>query len=97
MEGPKLEKLPKVTKETGFFVCRELEKQPNNDYIIQLLSRLEIENPCVAEFISRLAIQHDDPVGVSTAALLVYRMLESQLESNLLTEQLGMGGPASPP
>jgi hypothetical protein len=82
--------LPRVTKETGFAVCRELEQETGNDYVIRLLERLEEENPCVAEFVSRLAIQHDDPVGVSTAALLVYRLLESQLEADALRRQLGM-------
>ena len=81
-------RLPVVTKETGFAVCRELEREEDNDFIIQLLEKLEEENPCVAEFVSRLAIQHEDPVGISTAALLVYRLLESQVEADELKEQL---------
>jgi hypothetical protein len=80
--------LPRVTKETGFAVCRELERADNNDYIIAMLARLEAENPCVAEFVSRLAIQHQDPVGISTAALLVYRLLESQAQAESLRKQL---------
>ena len=84
----RMARLPKVTKETGFAVCRELEQEEDNNYVIQLLERLEEENPCVAEFVSRLAIQHDDPVGISTAALLVYRLLESQVEADGLNEQL---------
>jgi len=83
--------LPVVTKETGFAVCRELEKEDDNSYIVRMLERLEQENPCVAEFVSRLAIQHEDPIGVSTAALLVYRLLESQSESNGLRAQLDIG------
>jgi hypothetical protein len=81
-------RLPRVTKETGYAVCRELEQEEDNNYIIKLLERLEEENPCVAEFVSRLAIQHEDPVGISTAALLVYRLLESQVEADELKEQL---------
>ena len=83
--------LPIVTKETGFAVCRELEKVDDNAYIVAMLERLERENPCLSEFVSRLAIQHEDPVGVSTAALLVYRLLESQAEANELREQLEIG------
>lgn len=82
--------LPRVTKETGYAVCREFEQEDDNNYVIRLLERLEEENPCIAEFVSRLAIQHDDPVGVSTAALLVYRLLESQLEADGLNRQLGL-------
>jgi hypothetical protein len=80
--------LPVVTKMTGAAVSREIERDENNDYIIRLLERLEGENPCVAEFVSRMAIQHEDPVAISTAALLVYRLLESQAEANKLREQL---------
>lgn len=87
MSRTKNTSLPVVTKETGFAVCRELERERDNDYVISLLERLEGENPCIAEFISRLAIQHEDPVGISTAALLVYRLLESQAEADDLETQ----------
>ena len=83
--------LPTVTKETGYAVCRELERKDNNEYVIGLLEQLEEANPCVAEFVSRLAIQHDDPVGISTAAVLVYRLLESQAEADSLRKQLEQG------
>ena len=85
--------LPQVTKETGYAVCRELEREENNGFVIRTLARLEEENPCVAEFVSRLAIQHDDPVGISTAAVLVYRLLESQAEADALRQQLSPGNP----
>lgn len=81
-------RLPVVTKEMGLSVCRELEREEDNDFIVRLLARLERENPCVAEFVSRLAIQHEDPVAITTAALLVYRLLESQAEANALGEQM---------
>jgi hypothetical protein len=83
-----VQKLPVVTKETGATVSREIEREENHDYVIRLLARLETENPCVAEFVSRMAIQHEDPVAISTAALLVYRLLESQAEANSLREQI---------
>jgi hypothetical protein len=86
--GPERQ-LPRVTRETGYAVCREFEQENDNDYVIRLLERLEQVNPCIAEFVSRLAIQHDDPVGVSTAALLVYRLLESQAEADGLNREMG--------
>lgn len=82
--------LPRVTQETGFAVCRELEREDHNEYVIRLLERVEEENPCVAEFVSRLAIQHQDPAGISTAAMLVYRLLESQAEADALRAQLDL-------
>lgn len=81
--------LPRVTKETGFAVSGELGQDDDNAYLIQLLERLEKENPCIAEFVSRLAVSHADPIGISTAALLVYRLLESQAESDSLGRELG--------
>ena len=33
-------KLPRVTKETGYAVCRELEQEEDNNYIIKLLEKL---------------------------------------------------------
>jgi hypothetical protein len=77
-------RLPKVSESVGHAVCAEMEQERGNEYIVKILERLEKENPCLAEFISRLAMRHSDPVGVSTSALLVYRLLESQIESNEL-------------
>lgn len=88
MKPTRKKRLPVVTRETGYAVCRELEQAEGNEYILHLIERLETENPCIAEFISRLAIQHDDPVAISTAALLVYRLLESQAEADELNERL---------
>ena len=87
-EDSPMRRLPRETKETGYAVCRELEQAEDNDYIIQLLERLEEDNPCIAEFVSRLAIQHEDPVGIATSALLVYRLLESQLDANELRKKI---------
>ncbi len=78
-------RLPKVSEAVGHAVCAEMEQEKGNDYIVRILERMEKENPCLAEFISRLAMRHSDPVGVSTSALLVYRLLESQIESDELT------------
>ena len=80
--------LPRVTPEIGQAVKAELERTGGNDYVAALLERLERENPCVAEFVSQMALQHGDPVTVSTAALLVYRLLESQAEADHLKQQI---------
>jgi phage protein D len=85
------ESLPTVTPETGFSVCAEMEQENGNDYVAKIFERIEQENPCVAQFISRLAMQHGDPVAVSTSALLVYRLLESQLESDALKGAFKLG------
>ena len=80
--------LPKVTPEIGQAIKAELERTAGNEYVVKMLERLERENPCVAEFVSQMAMQHADPVTVSTAALLVYRLLESQADADQLKKQI---------
>jgi len=82
-------RLPIVTQEVGYAVKAEMEQRPANEYVSTVLERLEAENPCVAEFVSHFSLQHENPVAVSTAALLVYRLLESQLEADEMKEQFG--------
>ncbi|MCI0340559.1 MAG: hypothetical protein L0216_05335 [Planctomycetales bacterium] len=83
--------LPRVTPEIGHAVKAELERTPGNQYVVSLLERLEKVNPCVAEFVSQMALRHQDPVMVSTAALLVYRLLESQSEADEMKAQFKPG------
>ena len=80
--------LPRVTPEIGQAIKAELERTEGNDYVTTMLQRLERENPCVAEFVSQMALQAGDPVAVSTAALLVYRLLESQSDADALKQQI---------
>ena len=40
MTGAPQTQLPIVTKETGYAVCRELEQEENNEYILRLIERL---------------------------------------------------------
>jgi hypothetical protein len=86
MEGL-MARLPIVTQEVGYAIKAEMEREAGNQYVVRILERIEAENPCVAEFVSQIALQHDDPVAISTAAILVYRLLESQLEADDMKEQ----------
>ena len=80
-------RMPLVTEEIGYAVQREMEEVRHNEYVIHVLERLEQANPCLAHFISRLSLEHNDPVAISTAAILVYRLLESQLESDSMKKE----------
>lgn len=84
-----MRKLPIVTQETAYAIRGEMEQQPGNQYIKDILSRIEKENPCIAEFISKFAMNYPDPVAAAITGVLVYRMLESQLEADELKEQIG--------
>ena len=84
-----MSRLPIVTQDVGYSVKAELEQTPANEYVTKILERLEVENPCVAEFISHFSLQHEDSVAVSTSALLVYRLLESQMQADEMKDEFG--------
>jgi hypothetical protein len=72
--------LPIVDPEIGETIKRELLNQPGLEYIEQHLKRIQKENPTVANFINLMAQQSKDPKMVTTACVLVYRLLETQAE-----------------
>ncbi|MHC4663385.1 MAG: hypothetical protein ACYS8W_17130 [Planctomycetota bacterium] len=83
--------MPLVSKDTTNSVIHELTNAGSSDYFANLLDRVRQENPQVAEFLAALALTHDDPLAVSAAGLLIYRLLESQYEANRLSEMLVIG------
>lgn len=76
--------LPIVKEETGFSLQAELLECPENQYVLKHIKRLENDNPCIANFISQLAVLSGDPQSVAYAGILVYRLLESQAETDNL-------------
>lgn len=80
--------LPVVTEDVGFAVQAEVSQTPDNDYMVDLIKRLQNENPCVINFISQLSIYSKDPLGASACGLLVYRLLESQAEADQMNRAM---------
>lgn len=74
--------LPVVREATGLILQEELLNSEENEYTANLLKRLKKDNPCVANFISTMSLESKDPHAVSYTALLVYRLLEKELESS---------------
>lgn len=79
--------LPTVSEEVCAAIQKELSEATGNGYVADLLRRLQAENPLLAQFIANFAITQQNPTGVSTAGLLVYRLLESQAEANRMRRE----------
>ena len=80
--------LPVVSKEVRLALSRDIEE--NYQSIIDTLKRMAKENPQVADFISQYtAALETTPEQQVTAVgmVLVYRMLESQLEADRLNDR----------
>ena len=52
-----------------------------------LLERMKKSNPCVARFVHQLASRHKESAEVFAAALVVYRLIESQEEADRMSEE----------
>jgi hypothetical protein len=75
--------LPIVSDEIGYAIEAELIQGHKDHYYGKLLKRLsEEDNPCIANFISKMSALSTDPGTTTSTALLVYRLLESQAEAD---------------
>lgn len=81
------ELLPVVKAEVGFSVTEEINVgETDADYILPAIRRLQIVNPCVANFLAAFAAGTDDKEAVLICGLVVYRLLESQAEADRMAE-----------
>jgi hypothetical protein len=85
-----VERLPAVTREVAAAVRGELLASQGNDYAVGILQRLEKDNPELAQFIALFSQTQANPAGVATGAVLVYRLLESQLDADRLNREFGV-------
>lgn len=81
--------VPLITKDTVNSVIHELMELGGSEYFAELLDRMRRDNYEAAEFLSLLALNHEDPLAVSAAGLLIYRLLESQYEANQMNAAFG--------
>lgn len=80
--------LPVVKPEIGGSLEREMiEKSNDLKYIKEQLRRLDVDNPTVAYFIRNFAKTTKDKVGAAYCGLIVYRLLESQAEANIMYQE----------
>jgi hypothetical protein len=77
-----------VTKDTSNSVIHDLKQGMSQDFLPNLLKMVRNDNPQVAEFLAAFALKHEDPLAVSAAGLLVYKLLKSQYEADALNESI---------
>ena len=75
-------KVPKVHGDIDAAVQAELSQSQGNEYVVGMIQRLQDDNPCVANFVSQLALKTKDPITTAYAGMLVYRLLESQAQAD---------------
>lgn len=80
--------LPIVNEEIGYSIQRDYARQ--SSYCADLVNRLQEDNPCVLRFIVQMSARSEDQKLVAETALLVYRLLESQAETNQLERMIDM-------
>jgi hypothetical protein len=85
-----VERLPVVSRDVAAAVRAELLASQGNDYAVGILQRLERDNPELAQFIALFSQTQANPAGVATGAVLVYRLLESQVDADGLKKEFGV-------
>ncbi|MBI4132488.1 MAG: hypothetical protein HY473_00100 [Candidatus Sungbacteria bacterium] len=78
--------MPVVTAAVADVV--QVTASAGDGYAAKIYRRLRTENPEIAKIITGFAELASDPATVIICAVIVYRMLESQAEVNLLRKGL---------
>ena len=85
-----MQKLPVVNPEVGYSLEHSLEHALDRPYVKQALKNIRKENPAVAEWIKKFSKLTDDRIGSAFCAIIVYKMLQSQLEADCLKEEINL-------
>lgn len=83
--------IPKVQYKTGFRLKKELLE--NEGYTADTLKSIHEANPCVSDFIVAMAAKSSDHETVTTTAILVYKLIETQFEINQAADTISDGFP----
>lgn len=84
-----LSHLPVVNPQVGYSLQYELDGVGDDEgYLDEQLERLDSDNPTIAVWIRHYSARTEDPTGSAYCALLVYKMLESQVEANRMMEEM---------
>lgn len=76
--------LPLVKSETCFSLESIFARDEDETYVIAYLEEIKRKNPIVGLWIERFSDKSDDPLMTTACAAVVYKMLESQLEADML-------------
>jgi hypothetical protein len=83
--------LPLVKREICASLDHEITGEIDEEYVVKELSRIRKINPTVFEWISRYMKKTDDETGSAMCAIITYKLLESQAESDRMVAELNLG------
>ena len=78
--------MPVVKAETCFSIQGECTNVSDIETVKRLFKKIKKENPIVAQWVKNWSEQTDDKIGAMTCALITYRLIQSQLEANMMNE-----------
>lgn len=80
--------LPFVKTDTGFSIARELVGEFDDSYVKEQLKMIKKNNPTIADFITKFSSKCDDKTGSAICGIVVYRLIESQIEANKMKKEI---------
>jgi hypothetical protein len=80
--------LPLVNAELCYSLQKEVDNVPDKKYVAQQMRALKKNNPVIALWIKEFSKTSKDRLSTMICALMVYRMLESQLECDVMADLL---------
>lgn len=83
-------KLPVVKPEICGSLDYETSMMSDEKYIKKQIDRIAVENPTIAEWISRFSKETKDPKNAAMCAIITYKLLESQAEVNMMEAEFNL-------
>ena len=80
--------LPVVSPDVGLALQADILQREGNEYVVEVLRRLQEENPCIANFIASFSVNSKDPTATAYCGVMVYQLLKSQAEADELKRNL---------
>jgi len=82
--------IPVVKPEIGFSLQKELFDKFDKSYLNDQLLKLDDINPVISEFIRKFSKTTDDPLGAAWCGLVIFKLLQSQAEANLMEMEINL-------
>lgn len=86
--GVKMNCLPLVNPQIGAAIANDMKKETDIQYLKKSLKKLSKKNPCIAWWIKNYSKSTNDKLGAAYCGLMVYMLLENQLEADKLADEM---------
>lgn len=82
--------IPVVKPEISFSLQHEVFNKFDKKYLKEELKKLDEENPVISYFIRNFSKTTNDKIGAAWCGLLVFKLLASQAEANLMEMEINL-------